>query len=35
MLATTMGKHGEEMGYNLIRMHVMSGYLVVNVRDYY
>ena len=35
MLATTMRRRGEEMGYNLIRMRFVSGYLAVNVRDYY
>lgn len=36
MLATTMGEAlKKEMGYNLIRMRIVSGYLTVNVRDYY
>lgn len=34
MLATTIGRSGEEMGYNLIRMHIMSGWLTDNVKDY-
>lgn len=32
MLATTMGRRGEEMGYNLIRMRIVSGYLAVNAK---
>lgn len=35
MLATTIGRSGKEMGYNLIRMRIMSGWLTDNVRDYY
>lgn len=35
MLATTMRRSATEMGYNLIRMHIMSGHLAVNVRDYH
>lgn len=35
MLATTMGRSAEVMGYNLIRMRIMSGHLAVNERDYH
>lgn len=35
VLATTMRRSATEMGYNLIRMHIMSGHLAVNVRDYH
>lgn len=35
MFATTMSSSTDEMGYNLIRMHIVSGKLKVSVRDYH
>lgn len=35
MFATTTSSSTEEMGYNLIRMHIVSGKLKVGVRDYH
>lgn len=35
MFATTTSSSTEEMGYNLIRMHMVSGKLTVSMRDYH